>query len=50
MFGNPGDIDHVKPEMIDPSIVVNLNCLKRWYGWSFENLIQIKMTGQLKPE
>jgi hypothetical protein len=21
--GNPGDIDHVKPEMIDHSIVVN---------------------------
>jgi ATP-dependent DNA helicase RecQ len=27
--GNPGDIDHVKPEMIDHSIVVNLNFLKQ---------------------
>ena len=27
--GNPGYIDHVKLEMIDHSIVVNLNCMKR---------------------
>jgi len=26
--GNPGHTDHIKPEIIDHSIVVNLNCLK----------------------